>query len=77
MKAVVYKEPYQVAVENVDDPRIEAPGDAVVKITSAAICGSDLHMYEGRTGARDAPARRRARCSATKTWAWSSRSDPA
>ncbi len=52
MKAVVYKEPCQVAVENVDDPRIEAPGDAVVWITSAAICGSDLHMYEGRTGAQ-------------------------
>jgi len=52
MKAVVYKEPCQVAVENVDDPRIEAPGDAVVRITSAAICGSDLHMYEGRTGAQ-------------------------
>ncbi len=52
MKAVVYKEPCQVAVETVDDPRLEAPGDAIVKITSAAICGSDLHMYEGRTGAQ-------------------------
>ena len=52
MKAVVYKEPCTVAVENVDDPRIENPRDAIVKITSAAICGSDLHMYEGRTGAK-------------------------
>ncbi len=52
MKAVVYKEPCRVAVENVDDARLEAPGDAIVKITSAAICGSDLHMYEGRTGAQ-------------------------
>ncbi|HLU98005.1 MAG TPA: glutathione-independent formaldehyde dehydrogenase [Thermobifida alba] len=51
MKAVVYKEPYSVAVEEVDDPRIEAPTDVVVRITTAAICGSDLHMYEGRTGA--------------------------
>ncbi len=33
--------------ETVDDPRIEKPDDAIVKITSAAICGSDLHMYEG------------------------------
>ncbi len=52
MKALVYKEPYKVAVEKVDDPRVEAPGDAIVKITSAAICGSDLHMYEGRTGVK-------------------------
>jgi glutathione-independent formaldehyde dehydrogenase len=51
MKAVVYKEPYKVAVEEVDDPRIEDPTDVVVRITSTAICGSDLHMYEGRTGA--------------------------
>jgi len=52
VKAVVYKEPCQVAVESVDDPRIENPRDAIIKITSAAICGSDLHMYEGRTGAK-------------------------
>ena len=51
MKAVVYKEPYELAVEEVDDPRIEDPTDVVVKITTTAICGSDLHMYEGRTGA--------------------------
>ncbi len=51
MKAVVYKEPYKVAVEEVDDPKIEDPTDAIVKITTSAICGSDLHMYEGRTGA--------------------------
>lgn len=51
MKAVVYKEPYQVEVEDVDDPGIEDPTDVVLKITTTAICGSDLHMYEGRTGA--------------------------
>lgn len=51
MKAVVYKEPYKVAVEDVDDPRIEDPTDVIVKITTSAICGSDLHMFEGRTGA--------------------------
>jgi glutathione-independent formaldehyde dehydrogenase len=52
MRAVVYKGPFQVAVENVDDPRIEHPNDVIVKLTSTAICGSDLHMYEGRTAAR-------------------------
>jgi len=51
MKAVVFKEKCTVAVENVDDPTIEQPTDAVVKITTSAVCGSDLHMYEGRTGA--------------------------
>ncbi|WP_420450247.1 glutathione-independent formaldehyde dehydrogenase [Ilumatobacter sp.] len=51
MRAVVYQEPYKVAVEDVDDPRIEDPTDVVIKITTAAICGSDLHMYEGRTAA--------------------------
>lgn len=51
MRAVVYKEPYQVAVEEVPDPGIQDPTDVVIRITSTAICGSDLHMYEGRTGA--------------------------
>ncbi len=51
MKALVYKGPKQVVIEEVDDPVIEQPGDAVIKVTSAAICGSDLHMYEGRTPA--------------------------
>jgi glutathione-independent formaldehyde dehydrogenase len=52
MRAVVYKEPYRVAVESVPDPRIEHPNDVIVHITSTAICGSDLHMYEGRTAAQ-------------------------
>ena len=51
MKAVVYKEPFRVAVENAPDPAIQHPNDAIVKITSSCICGSDLHMYEGRTAA--------------------------
>jgi glutathione-independent formaldehyde dehydrogenase len=51
VKAVVYKGPFQVAVEDVEDPRIEHPNDVVVRITTTAICGSDLHMYEGRTAA--------------------------
>ena len=51
MKAVVYKKPFEVAVENVDDPKMNHPNDVIVKITSSCICGSDLHMYEGRTAA--------------------------
>ena len=49
MKAVVYKDAFNVAVEDVPEPRIEDPQDAIVKITTTNICGSDLHMYEGRT----------------------------
>ncbi len=52
MKAVVYNEPFKVAVETVDDPRIEAPTDAILRLTTAAICGSDLHMDERRTPAK-------------------------
>src|SRR5437763_1141915 len=51
MRAIVYKEPKKVVVEQVPDPRIESPTDAIVRITSAGICGSDLHMYEGRSPA--------------------------
>ncbi|MBC6459795.1 glutathione-independent formaldehyde dehydrogenase [Actinomadura sp. HBU206391] len=49
MKAVVYHGPRDVRVEQVPDPGIEAPSDVIVKITTTNICGSDLHMYEGRT----------------------------
>ncbi len=48
MRAVVFKKPYNVSIDTVDDPVIVEPTDAVVRITTAAICGSDLHMYEGR-----------------------------
>ena len=51
MRAVVLQGTRKVAVEEVPDPRIELPTDAIVGITSAAICGSDLHMYAGRTSA--------------------------
>ena len=49
MKAVVYHGPRQVSVDDVPDARIERPTDVLVRITSTNICGSDLHMYEGRT----------------------------
>lgn len=52
MRGVVYKAPFQVSVEQVPDPKIEHPNDAIIKVTSTCICGSDLHMYEGRTAAQ-------------------------
>ncbi len=48
MRAVVYQSPNEVAVREVADPTIEEQTDAVLRLTSAGICGSDLHMYEGR-----------------------------
>lgn len=49
MRALTYQDAYNVAVAEVQDPAIEQPTDGLVEITSAAICGSDLHMYDGRT----------------------------
>lgn len=47
MRAMVYRGPYKVRVEEKPDPRIEHPNDAIVRVTCAAICGSDLHLYHG------------------------------
>jgi glutathione-independent formaldehyde dehydrogenase len=54
MKAVVYKAPGKVAVEQVEDPEIQAPTDAVIRITSAGISALDLLLYTDRT-AKAAP----------------------
>ncbi len=47
MKAVCYYGKHDVRVERVPDPQILNPRDAIVRITSTAICGSDLHLYDG------------------------------
>ena len=47
MKAVCWEGKGKVAVDRVPDPRIINPRDAIIKITSTAICGSDLHLYDG------------------------------
>ncbi|HEY5786757.1 MAG TPA: zinc-dependent alcohol dehydrogenase [Microlunatus sp.] len=46
MRAVTWQGKRKVSVEDVPDPRIEQPTDAIVRITSTNICGSDLHLYE-------------------------------
>ena len=46
MKAVTWHGKRDVRVDDVPDPRIEQPTDAIVRITSTNICGSDLHLYE-------------------------------
>ena len=50
MRALVYNGPRDVKVMDMPDAKIERATDVLVKVTSANICGSDLHMYEGRTG---------------------------
>jgi threonine dehydrogenase-like Zn-dependent dehydrogenase len=47
MRAMVYRGPYKVRVENKAMPLIEHPNDAIVRVEMAAICGSDLHLYHG------------------------------
>jgi threonine dehydrogenase-like Zn-dependent dehydrogenase len=46
MKAVTYHGRRDVQVDEVPDPKIEQPTDAIIRVTSTAICGSDLHLYE-------------------------------
>ena len=47
MRATCWMGTRNVQVENVPDPKILNPRDAIVRITSTAICGSDLHLYNG------------------------------
>ncbi len=47
MKAVCWQGKHHVSVETVPDPKILNPRDAIIKVTSTAICGSDLHLYDG------------------------------
>jgi threonine dehydrogenase-like Zn-dependent dehydrogenase len=47
MRAMTYRGPYRIRVEEKDRPRIEHPNDAIVRVQLAAICGSDLHLYHG------------------------------
>ena len=49
MKALVYQGTRDVRVMEMPDAKIERPTDVLVRITATNICGSDLHMYEGRT----------------------------
>jgi threonine dehydrogenase-like Zn-dependent dehydrogenase len=46
MKAVTWQGKRDVRVEDVPDPKIEEPTDAIIRVTSTNICGSDLHLYE-------------------------------
>ena len=47
MRALTWHGKHDVRVETVPDPEIVNPRDAIIKMTSTAICGSDLHLYDG------------------------------
>jgi len=51
MEAIVYHGTRDVGLDTVEDAVLEDPEDVVIEVTSSAICGTDLHMYDGRTGA--------------------------
>jgi len=53
MKAITLHGTGDVRVESVPDPRIVDPTDAVLRITTSAVCGSDLHQYHGRVPGLD------------------------
>lgn len=48
MRAVVYKGPYEVSVEDKPYPKLQNDTDCVLKVTTSALCGSDLHFYRGQ-----------------------------
>lgn len=47
MRAMVYRGPYKIRVEEKPRPRIEHPNDAIIRVVMGAVCGSDLHLYHG------------------------------
>jgi glutathione-independent formaldehyde dehydrogenase len=49
MKAVSYESKEKMAVSSRAKPDLKAPTDALLRVTSSGICGSDLHMYDSRT----------------------------
>jgi 2-desacetyl-2-hydroxyethyl bacteriochlorophyllide A dehydrogenase len=48
MRAVTYQSPREVRVDDCPEPELEARDDAIIRIDASGICGSDLHIYEGR-----------------------------
>ena len=69
MKAVTWHGKRDVRVEQVPDPVIKEPNDAIVRVTSTNICGSDLHLYEVLAAFMEPGT-----SWATSPWAWSRRS---
>jgi len=54
MKAITFQDIETLALEEVAEPTLESPGDVIVRVEAAGICGSDLHVYHGREAGLDA-----------------------
>ena len=52
MKALVYHGPRDVQIDDKPHPTIQHPEDVILRVTSTAICGSDLHLYHGTVPGR-------------------------
>ena len=63
MKAIIYDGIQKVKVNHVEDPKIELNDDIIIKVTSTAICGSDLHLVHGLV-----PNLEKGMSSVTKPW---------
>jgi 2-desacetyl-2-hydroxyethyl bacteriochlorophyllide A dehydrogenase len=48
MQAVAFQAPYEVALVDKPEPELQAPDDAIVRVTATGVCGSDLHIFHGR-----------------------------
>ena len=55
MKAVIFGGIGKVSLETVPEPKLQKPSDAIIRITSSAICGTDLHFIRGTAAALAAP----------------------
>lgn len=71
MKAVVWHGVGDIRLDEVPDPKILEPSDAIIRLTRSAICGTDLHLVRGTI----APAWCPAPCSATRRSEWSKKPD--
>ena len=69
MKALTWHGKNDIRCDTVPDPKIEHGRDAIIKVTACAICGSDLHLFDGVM-----PSMEKATSSAMRPWARSSRS---
>ncbi len=71
MRALAWHGKHDVRVDTVDDPEIVNPRDCIIKVTATAICGSDLHLYDGYI-----PTMQAGDILGHDSWAKSSRSAP-
>jgi hypothetical protein len=63
VKAVTYEDTHKMEVQNRPTPELQSPTDAILRVSTSGICGSDLHMYDGRTDLKKTPL------SVMKSWA--------